>query len=291
MSSNQGILIFGATGMLGSEVVRQCQARELPMVLATWPDQPQGAHKADITNQDQVNQLIADTQPTAVINCCAWTDVDGAETNESVATTVNGTGVGYLAQACHQMEAKLVHVSTDYVFAGDGARPYQPDDPVAPAGAYGRSKLAGEQAIQKVGGHYAIIRTSWLFGAGGKNFVDTIVQIARQRECIKVVNDQVGCPTWTVDLARCLIDFALNDDQGIFHFCNPPQCTWYDLACEAIRIAAVSCQVQPCTTAEFPRPAPRPAWSVMDCTKTFAALNWQPRPWQQAVKDCLKDKM
>ncbi len=203
-------------------------------------------------------------------------------------TAINGIGVGNLAKACLENNAHLIHVSTDYVFDGESDRPYRPDDATNPQGAYGRSKLAGEEAIRKIDGKWLIVRTSWLFGKGGKNFVDTILKLAQQRDMLKVVNDQTGCPTCTMDLAACLIGLAQMDCQGIFHFCNGPVCTWYEFAKKIVEIAELPCRVEPCSSSEYPRPAKRPAYSVLDCSETFEQLGWQPCSWQERLYEYIK---
>ncbi|MBN1765085.1 MAG: dTDP-4-dehydrorhamnose reductase [Sedimentisphaerales bacterium] len=282
------VLVVGATGMLGTEVVALLKQRGRQVVEAVWPgdDDPEH-HDLDITITENVEKLLEQVTPAVVINCSAYTNVDSAEEEEELATAVNGTGVGNLARASKKMNSLLVHVSTDYVFDGRGQSPYQTDTPTHPQSAYGRSKLSGEEAIQSIGGRWIIVRTSWLFGRMGKNFIDTILNLARQRPELKVVNDQRGCPTYATDLARCLIDLADKDAQGLFHFCNGPACTWYDFAQEAVELKGIDCRINPCSTDEFPRPAPRPAYSVMDCSKTFEQLGWQSQTWMQALRNYL----
>jgi len=285
MSENKtNILVVGAAGMLGTDLVELLRKRQRQIIEADLcPAKPEQL-KLDITDSQAVEDLISTAKPTVVYNCSAFTDVDGAEENESLATDVNGRGAGHLARACKKNNALLVHVSTDYVFDGKAHTPYQPQSPTNPQTAYGRSKLTGETLIRQAAGHWIIVRTSWLYGRGGKNFIDTIVSLARQKDSLKIVNDQIGCPTYTVDLAHCLVDLAEKQAQGVFHFCNPPACSWYDLAKHAIQTAAVDCRVLPCSSSEFPRPAPRPAYSVLDCQKTFDTLGWTAQSWPQAVQ-------
>ncbi len=289
------VLVVGAAGMLGTEVVSLLQDRGVNYVAAYWPTTPDlDSWTLDITDEKTVEHCISDVKPDILINCSAYTNVDGAEEQEQLATEVNGRGVGHLARACLEHDCLLGHVSTDYVFNGRATDPYHPDDPVDPQSAYGRSKLAGERAIQDImgsDGRWFIVRTSWLFGRAGKNFVDNIIRLARDLGELKVVNDQYGCPTHAPDLARCLCDLAEGDAYGLFHFCNPPACSWHELAYHAIRYAGVSCQLVPCSTAEFPRPAPRPAYSVLDCTETFDQLGWSARPWREVLVEHLKSTL
>jgi len=287
-SSSRPDLVVGAAGMLGTELVTLLRRRgERPVEEAIWPDLHDGRAVLDITDATAVTALLARLRPAAVYNCAAYTDVDGAETDEATAQAVNGQGPANLARACKAIGAKLLHVSTDYVFEGVGRIPYRPDDPPNPQGAYGRSKLAGERAIQEIGGSWVIVRTSWLFGRHGRNFIATILELARQRNQLRVVDDQIGCPTYAADLARCLADLAQQDVRGIFHFCNPPACSWFEFAARALELAGLTCRIEPCSTSEFPRPARRPAWSVLDCRDTINRLGWSPRPWPAALVEYL----
>ena len=284
------IAVIAANGMLGADLCALLLSRGKNVVQAAWPDVQSGQIMLDITDEDAVRSFVANTCPSTVYNCAAFTNVDTAETQAEQAYAVNARGVEYLARACSEMNCRFVHISTDYVFAGEEEIPCKPENHVGPKGIYGCSKLAGEKAIQEVGGKWLIVRTSWLFGRRGKNFIDTILDLARKRESVKVVADQIGCPTYTRDLAQCLADLVEKDGQGIYHFCNGPACSWFDLAQEAVKLAKVSCQVTPCSTEEFPRPASRPRYSVLDCSKTFESLGWSARPWQQAVMDFLNER-
>ena len=280
-------VVIGSQGMLGKELVAVLKARSVESVYADI-NPGDGEIKLDITDRSAVTALIEKYKPEVIFNCSAYTNVDLAEEQEDLAAKINGSGVENIALAAKTADALLVHISTDYVFAGDNNQPYQPADATDPQGAYGRTKLLGEELIKKTGGKWQIIRTAWLFGPKGKNFVETILGFARKRDSLKVVNDQNGCPTWAPDLALCMADLAKTNQTGIFHFCNGPACTWYDLAQETIAQAGVNCTVEPCTSAEFPRPAPRPTWSVMDSSATYKAIGWTPKPWQQAVAEYVK---
>lgn len=280
-------IVIGSQGMLGKELVAILKTRNLESIYADI-NPGEGQLQLDIIDQKAVMSLIESHKPQVIFNCSAYTNVDLAEEQQELATAINGYGVENLALAAKAHNALLIHISTDYVFAGDTNVPYLPEDKTAPQGAYGKSKLLGEELIQKTAGKWQIIRTAWLFGPEGRNFIETILGLAKNRNSLKVVNDQRGCPTWAPDLARCMVDMAESQATGIFHFCNGPACTWYDLAKEAIRQAGINCNVEPCTSEEFPRPAKRPAWSVLDSSKTYETTGWQPQSWQAAVAEYIK---
>jgi dTDP-4-dehydrorhamnose reductase len=259
------LLVTGAKGMLGQAVVAAAEkSGEQTLAL--------GRGELDITNAAAVTATIDQFEPDALINCAAWTDVDDAEAEEAAATEINGHGAANLAASCAASGVRLVHVSTDYVFDGSATEPYLESDPVSPQSAYGRSKLAGEQAIEAADGDYAIVRTAWLFGAGGPNFVATMLKLGSEREQIEVVTDQIGCPTWTGHLAPALIACAAAEQTGIFHAVGGGRCSWFDLASETIALAGLSCKVEPTTTESFPRPAPRPAFSVLGSERGDEAI-------------------
>jgi dTDP-4-dehydrorhamnose reductase len=224
---------------------------------------------------------------SVVINCAAYTNVDQAETEEDLATRVNGVGVGALAEACKRRGALLVHYSTDYVFSGRGTRPYRTDDPRAPIGAYGRSKLVGEEAIEASGCEHLVIRTSWLYAPWGKNFVRTIVAFVRKKHPnLKIVSDQRGRPTSSEQLAEITVKLIEAGARGMFHACDGGECTWLEFAREIGGAIDPAVQIGPCTTAELGRPAPRPAYSVMDLSKTEAVVG-EVIDWRMALRSVL----
>ena len=237
----------------------------------------------DIADPKAVQTAIADARPDAVVNCAAWTDVDGAEEHEDQATRVNGDGAGHLAAAAPY----LVHVSSDYVFDGQGTEPYRENDPVGPLGAYGRSKLAGERAVQNADPGHAIVRSSWLFGAGGRNFVDTMLRLGAERDELRVVDDQIGCPTFTGHLAGALVTIAENRTKGILHVAGGGACSWFELAQATLQEQHITTRIEPCTTAEFPRPAPRPAYSVLASTRPEAPTL---PPWRDGLRAYLRER-
>jgi dTDP-4-dehydrorhamnose reductase len=252
------LLITGAAGMLGRAVVAQATARGHDV-------EARGRDALDITDPESVAATLTAVRPDAIVNCAAWTDVDGAETAEDDARAINATGAGNVARAAEEAGAFLVHVSTDYVFDGASKRgeAWLESDPVAPLGAYGRTKLEGERLIQAAGPDHAIVRTAWLFGPGGHNFVDTMRRLGAERDELQVVADQVGCPTFTRHLADALVTIAERRSPGIHHVAGGGACSWFDLALATFEATGTRVRVMPVTTEAFPRPAARPAWSVL----------------------------
>jgi dTDP-4-dehydrorhamnose reductase len=252
------ILVTGAAGMLGTDVeaaVRDAGHEAIPLARATL----------DITDPDEVTEALTDLRPGVVINCAAYTNVDGAEADEAAALAVNGEGAGNLAQAAAGTGAWIVHVSTDYVFDGTKPEAYLESDAVAPQSAYGRTKLAGERAVAAAApASHTIVRSSWLFGAGGPCFPQTILRLAAEREEIRVVADQIGCPTYTAHLAPALVTLGTAARlAGVVHVAGAGRCSWYEFAREIVTAAGRECAVVACRTEEFPRPARRPAFSVL----------------------------
>lgn len=218
----------------------------------------------DITDAAAARAAVAAERPDVVVNCAAYTNVDAAEHDERAATALNGAAAGYVAEAAAAVGAAVVQPSTDYVFDGLKTTPYIESDSTGPRSAYGRSKLAGEQAVAAANERHLVVRTSWLFGAAGRNFVDTMLALARDRDELKVVADQVGCPTYTGHLAEALLRLAQSDADGVHHIAGGGACSWFEFATEIFRQAGLDdVRTVPCTTAEFPRPAPRPAYSVL----------------------------
>jgi dTDP-4-dehydrorhamnose reductase len=234
--------VVGAGGMLG-------HAMDADLALTRA--------ELDVTDAGAVRDAIGPGD--TVINCAAWTDVDGAEDHEEEALRVNRDGARNVAEAA----GRVVYVSTDYVFDGEKREPYRPTDRPNPLSAYGRTKLAGERATAEANPRHHIVRTSWLYGPGGGNFVETVLRLGAERDVLRVVDDQVGRPTFTGHLGPALLEVAASEDYGIHHRAGGGQCTWFEFAREIVARAGLSCRVERCTTAEFPRPAPRPAYSVL----------------------------
>ncbi len=269
-------LVVGAGGQLGSD-----------LLLALRGQQVVGLTRADldVTDETAVRSAIAAHRPDVVLNAAAYTAVDAAESDEAGAVEGNVVGPRILARAAHDAGIRLVHVSTDYVFAGDATEPYAEDAAVGPKLAYGRTKLAGERAVLEAAPDSYVVRTAWVYGAGGRNFVTTMARLEREKETISVVDDQLGSPTWSFDLARGLIALASSGaDPGIYHCTNGGQASWFDFA-RAIfeEVGADPARVLPTTTDAFPRPAPRPAYSVLGNDRWIKA-GLDPLPhWRDAL--------
>jgi dTDP-4-dehydrorhamnose reductase len=256
--------VTGAAGMLGLEVLGAGRRAGHELVGIDLPE-------LDITDAEAVLQAFARIAPDAVLNCAAWTDVDGAETHAEQAHAVNADGAGNLARAAAQVGVPLVHVSTDYVFDGEGRvdasralRPYVESDPTGPRSVYGASKLAGELEVLAASPRHTVVRSSWLFGIGGANFAETMLRLAADREVVQVVVDQVGCPTWTGHLAPALLGLIERDVAGVVHLAGTGHVSWNGFAAEIFRQAELPCRVEEATSAQMARPAPRPAWSALE---------------------------
>jgi dTDP-4-dehydrorhamnose reductase len=279
-------LITGAGGMLGRDVVEELTRRGETVV---------GLDRAalDITSPPAVDSAVREHRPDVVANCAAYTAVDDAETDEARALEINGAGPRLLARACAAHDARLIHVSTDYVFSGEArTTPYPEDHPTGPRTAYGRTKLAGEQAVlEELPGASAVLRTAWLYGVHGSNFVRTMIGLEARRDTLDVVDDQRGQPTWSADVAERIADLGPllgPEAHGVFHATNSGEATWFDLAREVFSlIGADPERVRPTSSAAFPRPAPRPAYSAL------AHRRWQeiglplPRDWRSALHEAL----
>jgi dTDP-4-dehydrorhamnose reductase len=253
------LAITGAAGMLGQDLAVAAKAAGHEVLAFPRAD-------LDITDPAAVTRTLRDARPDVVVNSAAWTNVDGAETDEAGAQAVNGAGAGNVARAAAACGAWTIHVSSDYVFDGGKASPYLESDPVGPLSAYGRSKLAGERAVaEEAPDRHTTVRSSWLFGPGGPCFPATILRLAHERDELKVVDDQIGCPTFTGHLAEALVNLAgrVQRPVGIVHVAGGGSCSWFEFAREIVAGAGVRCEVKPCSTEEFPRPASRPANSVL----------------------------
>jgi dTDP-4-dehydrorhamnose reductase len=285
------ILILGSNGQLGSELMHRALRRTWDIAGVDFPE-------CDITSEESLRHVLKEHGPfEIVINAAAYTAVDRAESEPDAAFAVNRDGAQLLARSCAVHNCALIHISTDYVFDGSGIRPYQPEDPVCPLGVYARSKAEGEAAIRENWGRHIIVRTSWLFGPHGPNFVKTILRLSSEREELRIIDDQVGCPTYAGDLAEALLDAAAQVSNkpggwGTYHFCNQGAVSWYAFTRRIIALANTYSkfkvkEIAPILTAHYPLPAPRPAYSVLDCTsfeKTFGVVR---RPWEAGLKEML----
>ena len=284
-------LVTGAGGQLGADLLR---------VLAGSPHEVVGLTRAelDVSSAAQVEKAVVDVVPDVVLNAAAYTAVDAAETDEETATAVNAEGPANLARVCALHGGRLVHVSTDYVFDGAATSPYEVDSPTGPRSAYGRTKLAGERAVLELLPERSwVVRTAWVYGESGGNFVKTIVRLAAVRQTLDVVDDQRGQPTWSRDLAAGLLALAAATESGVaragpglYHYTNAGETTWYGLARAVFEeIGADPDRVRPTTSDAFPRPAPRPAYSVLSDTGWRAARLPPARPWRDALHAAFAD--
>jgi dTDP-4-dehydrorhamnose reductase len=258
------LLVTGAAGMLGLDVLRAGERAGHELVGVDLPE-------LDITDPKAVEDAFARIHPEAVLNCAAWTDVDGAESHSEQARAVNADGARNLALAAAWERVPLLHVSTDYVFSGEafldarGApRAYVESDPTGPRSVYGQTKLAGEREVLAASPRHAVVRSAWLFGIGGRNFADTMLRLAGERDAVQVVTDQVGCPTWTGHLAPALLGLLEREVAGLVHLAGAGHVSWNGFTAEIFRQAEVSCRVEEATSEQMARPAPRPAWSVLE---------------------------
>ena len=286
-------LVFGQTGQVAQSIAASADRHKALTILQL------GREQADLTQPEQIARQIVAHKPAIVINAAAYTKVDQAESDEATAMLVNAGSPGAMAEACDKVGAALIHISTDYVFAGDGAKPYREDDPVAPQGAYGRSKEQGERAVRAALERHIILRTAWVFSATGQNFVRTMLRL--NRETIRVVDDQTGNPTPADTIADACLTMAsrIADHRhgawGTFHFCGQPSVTWYGFAkavfAEAEKLGKTAPKLEPITTDQYPTPAKRPAWSVLDAGKIEANWGIAAPDWRKALPEIVRSLM
>ncbi|SEB28296.1 dTDP-4-dehydrorhamnose reductase [Paenibacillus sp. 276b] len=282
------VLVTGANGQLGRDVVLLLE-KEGHSVLACARD------KLDITDQHECNNVISTYHPEVVIHCAAYTAVDAAETDVDGAYQVNATGTRNIAVAAEQTGAKLIYISTDYVFDGTSEVPYQEYDNTNPQSIYGKSKRAGEVLVQSLSSRWFIVRTSWVYGVYGNNFVKTMLKLGQEKPKLQVVHDQKGSPTYTVDLAHFLLELMSTEKYGVYHASNSGACTWYEFTQAIFEEAQllpgfhIQAEVDPCATDQFPRPAPRPRNSVMEHLSIRTNGLKDLRPWREGLLDFLKE--
>ncbi|MCJ7663456.1 MAG: dTDP-4-dehydrorhamnose reductase [Desulfobacterales bacterium] len=272
------VLVVGALGMLGHDLLKVF-ARGYEVI---------GVDKeeVDITRQGATLGLVKEIAPAVVISAAGYTDVDGCEKKMRKAFAVNGEGARNLAKGCRETGAKLVYVSTDYIFDGEKKTPYREHDTPNPLNIYGESKLMGERYIEDLLDDFVIVRTQWLYGKHGRNFVETILALVRERDIIEVVHDQRGSPTYTADLSKAIAALVRKDLKGTFHVSNKGSCSWYDFALESIRLAGVSgVEIVPVSSTDLNRPAKRPLYSVFNCQRLEQEAHIEMRPWQVALQD------
>lgn len=283
------ILVIGSNGMLGQDVVREFSHEH--DVICTTRGGEGASHQLDITSPAEVKDVIAATKADLIINCAAYTAVDLCEENRELAFSVNGNGAGNIAQACAELQKPLFHISTDYIFDGDKGTAYVEDDEPSPRSIYGESKLAGEAAVRASGCKNYIGRIQWLYGAGGPNFAETMLKLSDKMPKLKVVNDQTGCPTWTVEVARCMRRIVEAGEYGTYHMAAKGETTWFGFTQAILRAAGKGdFPIEPCTTDEFPRPAHRPKNSVLQNQKLEQGIGDQMQPWDAVIEDYLRSR-
>ena len=283
------ILITGCKGQLGNElqdIIKNGRAEigEVSEVIKESEIIALDVDELDITNLTQVKEKLNDLKPDVVINCAAATNVDGCESNEDFALKVNSIGPRNLAMVCEKVNAKLVQVSTDYVFSGVSDKPLTEYDLTAPYSVYGKTKLLGEQYVQEFCSKFFIFRTAWLYGYIGHNFVYTMMKLGKEKESIKVVDDQRGNPTHANDLAYHILKLIETEEYGIYHCTGKGECTWYDFAKTIIELSGEKCEVKPCTSEEYKTPARRPEYSSLDNMMLRCTVGDEMRDWQDAIK-------
>jgi dTDP-4-dehydrorhamnose reductase len=277
------ILIIGSTGQLGSEIKELSgQHPSFDFIFSTEED-------LLIQHAADVRKYFKKVKPDYCINCAAYTAVDKAETEKDLAIAVNADAVGNMALVCAETGTKLIHISTDYVFDGTSEIPYTEESPVNPVNAYGESKLRGEQKCIHFNRDSIIIRTAWLYSAFGNNFVKTMLRLMKDKPAISVVNDQVGAPTYARDLARCILDIVVDHwEPGIYHYSNKGRISWYDFAVAIKELSGSECKVNPISSAQYPTPAKRPSFSLLDTRKIQSAYNCSIPEWKDSLQHCMK---
>lgn len=276
------VLVTGVKGQLGYDVVNELTKRGH---IAIGTD----IEEMDITEKESVETVIKGNAPEAVIHCAAYTAVDAAEDNVELCRKINAEGTQNIADVCKELDIKMIYISTDYVFDGEGEKPWEPEDERTPLNIYGQTKYEGELAVQNTLDKYFIVRIAWVFGVNGKNFIKTMLNLGKTRDSLTVVNDQFGSPTYTYDLAKLLVDMVETDKYGIYHATNEGICTWYEFACEIFKQAGMNIKVSPVSAAEYPAKAKRPSNSRMSKEK-LTQNGFEKLPaWQDALSRYLKE--
>lgn len=276
------VLVTGVKGQLGYDVMAELAKRNIEAIGVDIDEM-------DITDKISVEKVIGEAAPDVVVHCAAYTAVDAAEDNEALCRRVNADGTRNIAEVCKKLDCKMVYISTDYVFDGQGTRPWEPDDERHPLNVYGQTKYEGELAVQENLSKYFIVRIAWVFGKNGKNFVKTMLKLAETHDKLTVVNDQFGSPTYTYDLARLLVDMIQTDKYGIYHATNEGICTWYEFACEIFRQAGIKIEVTPVPASEYPTKAKRPENSRLDKSKLTENGFERLPSWQDALRRYIKE--
>jgi dTDP-4-dehydrorhamnose reductase len=283
------ILITGVKGQLGSEIIHmikdgKSELGEISSIYRSAEVVGLGSEELDITNLNVVQKFVSKLKPDVIINAAAYTNVDACENNEDIAFKVNAVGTRNLAISAEEVRAKIIHISTDYVFKGEGNVPYREYDFTNPVSVYGKSKLAGENFVRELSSRYFIVRTSWLYGYNGNNFVKTILKAGKEKGHLNVVNDQRGNPTNAEDLSHHILKLALSEEYGTHHCTGIGECSWYDFASKIIEYAGIKCTVSPITSDKFIRAAKRPSYSSLDNMMLRCTVGDEMREWQEALK-------
>lgn len=281
--ASKRILVTGANGQVGREI--RALADLYPGISFYF----QGREDMPLTNFDMIRTVFHALQPDVLINCAAYTAVDQAEQEKELAFQVNAEAVGVMAALCSEHRCRFIHISTDYVFAGNATKPYVETDATGPLNVYGASKLAGEQQALAFDPLSIVVRTSWVYASHGKNFIRTMLRLMAERSEVKVVDDQWGRPTYAKDLAQVLVVLATKEEVpgGIYHFANAGATTWFQVAASIARHTGTSCKVLPIPSSAYPTPATRPTYGVLDTTKIETLTGLQPRHWEEALRECL----
>lgn len=279
-----GFLVAGAGGKLGRAFVRALSARG-----ETCHAPPES--ELDVTDRNSLREAFERYRPRVVLNASGYTDVDRAESEPDLARRVNSLGPELLVEAAGDFSAKLVHVGTDYVFAGSKSSPYVEEDEPRPLGAYGRTKLEGERAVLRSGGPHLVVRTAWLFAPWGKSFVSWVIEAAREGRRLPLVADQTGSPTGAGDLAETVLDLLAAGASGLLHAVNSGEASWYELGVEALRLAGLRAPVEEVRSADLHRPASRPAYTVLSTERLASVLGRRPRHWRQALAECVREML
>ena len=274
------VLVTGVKGQLGHDVIKELEKRGHTAVGVDIDNM-------DITDQEAVRRVVTQAAPEAVVHCAAYTAVDAAEDHEELCRLVNAKGTEHIVSVCRDLDCKLMYISTDYVFNGQGERPWEPDDEREPLNVYGQTKYEGELAVETLE-KYFIVRIAWVFGVNGKNFIKTMLNLGKTRDSLTVVDDQIGSPTYTYDLARLLVDMVETEKYGRYHATNEGLCSWYEFACEIFKEAGIQVKVSPVSSDMYPARAKRPMNSRMDKSK-LRDMGFEPMPsWQDALRRYLE---
>lgn len=275
------VFVTGVKGQLGHDVMNELEKRGLTGIGVD-------IQEMDITDAESCRKVITEANPDAVIHCAAYTAVDAAEDNMGICRRVNADGTRNIAEVCHDLDIKMMYISTDYVFDGQGTRPWEPDDERHPLNVYGQTKYEGELAVEELVKKFFTVRIAWVFGVNGKNFIKTMLRLGKENGAVKVVDDQIGSPTYTYDLARLLVDMIQTDKYGRYHATNEGLCSWYEFACEIFKAAGMDVSVTPVKSTEFAAKAKRPSNSRMSKEKLTEAGFQRMPSWQDALKRYLK---